>query len=173
MSIGCETKVCHQHFGEPRSAICKDWETWAEAQASSAHWGTSPVGRYNLASWGDPYHLVTWSTHINQIKMKSYEIHSQTIFLIGRSSHPCIVRRSKIHHHLTSNHNEFRIQKIYYFPIIVMQNQSWGFILCCSLWRTNNIAFISVVWLLSLCVIWLYSCIICMSYTFLIFLLFV
>jgi hypothetical protein len=30
-------------------------ETWAEAQASSAHWGTSAVGQYNLASWGDPY----------------------------------------------------------------------------------------------------------------------
>ena len=55
MSIGCETYDCHQHFDEPHTAICKDCETWAEAQASSAHWETSPMGRYNLASWGDPY----------------------------------------------------------------------------------------------------------------------
>jgi hypothetical protein len=143
MSIGCETKDCHQRFDEPCSAICKDCETWAEAQASSAQWGTSPVGWYNLASWGDPYHLVTWSTHINQIEW-SHEIPGQTISLIGRSSHPCIVRRSKIHHHLTSNHNKFRVQKIYYFPIIVMQNQSWGsyFAVLCS----NSIILLSPLW---------------------------
>ena len=48
MSIGWESKDCHQHFDESHSAICKDYETWAEDQASSAHWWTSPVGRYNL-----------------------------------------------------------------------------------------------------------------------------
>jgi len=55
MSIGCEIEDCHQHFDEPHNALCKDCETWAEAEASSPQWGTSPVGRNNLASWGDPY----------------------------------------------------------------------------------------------------------------------
>ena len=43
------------NIDEPHGAICKDSETGAEAEASSAHWGTRPVGQYNLASWGDPY----------------------------------------------------------------------------------------------------------------------
>ena len=55
MSIGQETKDCHQHFDEPHGVVCKDCETWSEAQASSAQWGTSPLSLYNLASWGDPY----------------------------------------------------------------------------------------------------------------------
>lgn len=27
----------------------------AEAQISTAHWGTGPLGLYNSVSWGDPY----------------------------------------------------------------------------------------------------------------------
>jgi hypothetical protein len=56
----------------------------SKTPSSAAFWGVIAVGWYSLLSCADPWHMATWSPHINQVRRKAAQKQGRLGSLLNR-----------------------------------------------------------------------------------------